>query len=149
ERRRKAYVAVAHEIWQLAELGYKEKQTTARLQKELASAGFTVTAGVAGLPTAFVASYGSGKPMIGFSAEMDALPGDAQQAVPERKVIAGKRAGHACGHNLLGTGAVAAAIAVKEYLAASKRPGTVRVYGAPAEEGGAGKVYMIKGGVYD
>jgi aminobenzoyl-glutamate utilization protein B len=100
------------------------------------------------MPTAFVASYGSGKPVIGILAEFDALPGITQEARPERTPASGKRAGHACGHHLFGTGSAYAAMAVKQWLAASRQTGTIRLYGTPAEEGGAGKVYMVRDGLF-
>jgi len=142
------YAEVAKQIWNLAEVGYQETKSSALLQGELQAAGFRVEGGVAGMPTAFVASYGSGGPVIGLLAEFDALPGITQDASPERHPIDTKAAGHACGHNLFGTGSTAAAIAVKEYLAGSGAPGTIRLYGTPAEEGGAGKVYMVRDGLF-
>ncbi len=144
----KTYEGVAFEIWRLAEVGYQEVKSSALLQEQLRSAGFNVKAGVAGMPTAFIASYGTGSPVIGILAEFDALPGLNQDAVPERKPIAGKDAGHGCGHNLFGTGSTAAAIAVKQWMAGGGVKGTIRVYGTPAEEGGAGKVYMVRDGLF-
>src|SRR5690606_1582141 len=94
------------------------------------------------------ASYGRGEPVIGILAEFDALPGLSQDTVPERKPLAQLGPGHACGHHLFGTASVAAAIAVKDWLARTGRPGTVRVYGTPAEEGGGGKVYMVRAGLF-
>ncbi len=137
----------ALQIWDFAEVGYQETKSSALLQQQLRDAGFTVQANVAGMPTAFVASYGSGKPVIGILAEFDALPGITQEAKPER-VPAGKEAGHACGHHLFGTASTFAAIAVKDWIAQGKQPGTIRVYGTPAEEGGAGKVYMVREGLF-
>ena len=119
------------------------------LQAELESAGFDVESGVAGMPTAFIASYGVGSPVIGILAEFDALPGISQQVAGERAPIPGLGAGHACGHHLFGTGSVAAAIAAKEWLEQSGTQGTIRLYGTPAEEGGAGKVYMVRAGLFD
>ncbi len=148
ESRRAADRAVALEIWNWAEVGYQEEQTSARLQKELRSAGFSIRAGVADMPTAFIAEYGSGKPVIAILAEMDALPGVSQAAVPERSPLRGRISGHACGHNLFGTGSTSAGIAVKNWLVANKHPGTIRVYGTPAEEGGAGKAYMVRAGLF-
>jgi len=142
------YAEVAREIWNLAEVGYQETKSSALLQGELQAAGFRVEAGVAGMPTAFVASYGSGGPVIGILAEFDALPGITQDASPERHALESMTSGHACGHHLFGTGSTAAAIAVKEYLAATGTPGTIRLYGTPAEEGGAGKVYMVREGLF-
>ena len=140
---------VARTIWEYAEVGYQETKSSALLQEELTEAGFKVEAGVAGIPTAFVASAGSGKPVIGILAEYDALPGINQDAVPERKPIAGKGAGHACGHHLFGTASVSAGIALADWLKKSGTPGTIRVYGTPAEEGGSGKVYMVRAGLFN
>lgn len=148
EPRQAHYASVARKIWELAEVGYQERESSALLQAELKHAGFSVEAGVAGMPTAFVASFGSGKPVIGILAEFDALPGITQDDSPERRPVAGKNAGHACGHHLFGTGSIAAATVVKEWLGRSGATGTIRVYGTPAEEGGAGKVYMVREGLF-
>ncbi|MBU6377931.1 MAG: amidohydrolase [Gammaproteobacteria bacterium] len=149
ESRRAIDKDVALQLWNWAEVGYQEEQSSARLQKELREAGFTVRAGVAGMPTSFVAEYGSGKPVIAILAEMDALPGVSQAAVPERSPLRGRISGHACGHHLFGTGSTSAGIAIKNWLAAGKRSGTIRVYGTPAEEGGAGKAYMVRAGLFN
>jgi aminobenzoyl-glutamate utilization protein B len=138
----------ALQIWDFAEVGYQETKSSALLQQQLRDAGFTVQANVAGMPTGFVASYGSGKPVIGILAEFDALPGITQEAKPERVPAPAKEAGHACGHHLFGTASTFAAIAVKDWMAQGKHPGTIRVYGTPAEEGGAGKVYMVREGLF-
>ena len=143
------YGKIAHQIWSNPELGYLETESSTLLQKTLSDAGFKVTAGVANIPTAFVAEYGSGKPVIGIMAEFDALPGVSQKAVPFRDPVVEGGAGHACGHHLFGTASVAAGISVKEWMAANKITGTVRVYGTPAEEGGGGKVYMARAGLID
>jgi aminobenzoyl-glutamate utilization protein B len=148
DERASHYAAIAKEIWDFAEVGYQEVKSSSRLQAELKAAGFTVESGVAGMPTAFVASYGRGRPVIGILAEFDALPGITQDAVPERRPIPEKGAGHACGHHLFGTGSTAAAIAVKDWLVRTGTPGTIRLYGTPAEEGGAGKVYMVRAGLF-
>jgi aminobenzoyl-glutamate utilization protein B len=148
EVRRATDRAVALQLWNWAEVGYQEEQSSARLQKELRDAGFSVRAGVAGMPTAFVAEYGSGKPVIAILAEMDALPGVSQAATPERSPLRGRISGHACGHHLFGTGSVSAGIAIKNWLVANRRGGTIRVYGTPAEEGGAGKSYMVREGLF-
>nr|WP_197493052.1 amidohydrolase [Woeseia oceani] len=140
---------LAQNLWELAEVGYQETRSSELLQSELRAAGFTVEAGVAGIPTAFQASFGSGGPVIGILAEFDALPGINQDAVPQRSPIPGKGAGHACGHNLFGAGSTGAAIAVAHWLEQTGRPGTVRLYGTPAEEGGSGKVYMVRAGLFD
>lgn len=141
--------AIAARLWDLAEVGYLEEESSELLQTTLAAEGFSVAAGVADIPTAFVAEYGSGKPVIAILAEFDALPGISQAATPVRDVIEDKPAGHACGHNLFGAGSVSAAIAVKEWLEANGKIGTIRLYGTPAEEGGSGKVYMVRAGLFD
>jgi len=143
------YKKIALQIWDYAEVGYKEVKSTALLQKTLADAGFKVQAGVADIPTAFVATYGSGSPVIGILAEFDALPGLAQQALPDKAPIEGKNAGHGCGHHLFGTASVAAGIEIKKLIESKKLSGTIRVYGCPAEEGGSGKVYMVRAGLFN
>ena len=139
----------ALQIWDFAEVGYKENKSAALHVQHLKEAGFTVETGVAGIPTAFVATYGSGSPAIGILAEYDALPGLAQNAVPEKSIIAGKNAGHGCGHHLFGTASVSAGIAIKELIAAGKLKGTIKVYGCPAEEGGSGKVFLVRAGLFN
>jgi aminobenzoyl-glutamate utilization protein B len=148
ESRGAQFGQVAMDIWDLAEVGYQEEQSSALLQDQLSQAGFSIEAGVAGMPTAFVATYGEGHPVIGILAEFDALPGITQDATPTRSPIADKNAGHACGHHLFGTGSTAAAIAVKVWLERTGVEGTIRLYGTPAEEGGAGKVYMVREGLF-
>jgi aminobenzoyl-glutamate utilization protein B len=140
--------AIALEIWNLAELGYLEVESTALLQSKLTEQGFTVESGVAGIPTSFIAEAGSGKPVIAFLAEFDALPGITQTASAMREEIPGKAGGQACGHHLFGTASLGAAVAVKQWLEDNNLPGTVRVYGTPAEEGGSGKVYMVREGLF-
>ncbi|ASV31399.1 amidohydrolase [Maribacter cobaltidurans] len=142
------YSDISQQIWNLAEMGYQEQKSSALLQKTLADAGFTIKKGVAGIPTAFIAEYGSGSPVVAIMGEYDALPGLSQEAVAEKK-SAGGAAGHACGHHLFGTASTAAAIATKEWMDANKKQGTIRFYGTPAEEGGSGKVYMVREGVFD
>jgi aminobenzoyl-glutamate utilization protein B len=144
-----AYKKIALNIWEYAEVGFKENKSSSLLQNTLNNNGFTVEAGVAEMPTAFVATYGSGKPVIGILAEYDALPGLAQEATPEKKTIENKEAGHGCGHHLFGTASVAAGIEIKKLIAAGKLQGTVKVYGCPAEEGGSGKVYMVRAGLFN
>jgi aminobenzoyl-glutamate utilization protein B len=143
------YKNVALQIWGHAELGYKEVKSSALLQETLKKEGFTVETGVAEIPTAFVATYGSGQPVIGILAEFDALPGLAQEAVPEKKSIAGQAGGHGCGHHLFGTASVAAGIEIKKLMEEKKLTGTIKVYGCPAEEGGSGKVYMVRAGLFN
>ena len=142
------YAGIARQIWEQPELGYLEEKSSALLQSTLEQEGFTIQKGVAGIPTAFTASYGSGKPVIAILGEFDALPGMSQEAVPENKPVISGAPGHACGHHLFGTASAAAAIAVKEWLSANKIGGTIRFYGTPAEEGGSGKVYMVREGLF-
>jgi aminobenzoyl-glutamate utilization protein B len=142
------YAEIAMQIWSFAETGYQEVKSSALLETTLANAGFEVKKGVADIPTAFVASYGVGKPVIAFIGEYDALPGLSQQPVAQKKPVVEGAPGHGCGHNLLGTASMAAAIAAKDWLATAGRQGTVRYIGTPAEEGGAGKVYMLRAGVF-
>lgn len=136
-------------IGEWAELGYQESRSSGLLQQRLADAGFQVEAGVADMPTAFVATFGRGGPVVGFLAEFDALPGFGDAISTSGDGSTTVDAGHACGHNLLGAGAVLGAIAVADWLRSSGRQGTVRVYGAPAEEGGGGKVYLVRAGLLD
>lgn len=143
------WAQVAQQIWQWAELGYKEQRSSALLQEHLRDAGFRIDTGVAGIPTAFIAEYGSGSPVIGILAEFDALPGLSQAAVPRRQPVVDGAAGHACGHHLFGAGSLAGAVATARWLEQSGHPGTIRLYGTPAEEGGSGKVYMVRGGLFD
>ena len=148
DRRADHYGQLAKQIWSFAEVGYQEVRSSQLLQEELRTAGFTVEAGLAGMPTAFVATYGRGKPVIGILGEFDALPGLSQDAVPTRQALVHGGPGHGCGHHLFGTASAAAAIAVKEWLSQSGRAGTIRFYGTPAEEGGGGKVYLIRAGLF-
>ena len=143
------YAGIARTIWESAELGYQETESSNLLQKTLRDAGFSVESGVAEIPTAFVASYGQGEPVIGLLAEFDALPGISQTDSPFREIRQDRNAGHACGHHLFGAGSTAAAIAVKQWMADNDVPGTIRLYGTPAEEGGSGKVYMVRAGLFD
>lgn len=136
-------------IWNYAEVGYKEIQSSRLHMQILLDNGFTVDSVVAKIPTAFVATFGSGTPVIGILAEYDALPGLSQQAVPEKQPVVGKDAGHGCGHHLFGTASVAAGIAIKKLIAEKKITGTIKVYGCPAEEGGSGKVYMVRAGLFN
>ncbi len=135
-------------IWGWAETGLEEVQSSKELQDLLSANGFTVQAGVAGMPTAFVATYGSGRPVIGILAEYDALPGLSQDASPERATRAGVMAGHGCGHSVFGVGSTAAAIGVKQAMASGAIKGTVKLFGTPAEETGIGKTYMLREGLF-
>jgi aminobenzoyl-glutamate utilization protein B len=142
------YGDVSRKIWEFAEVGYKENKSAELLKSELRSAGFRLAENVAGIPTAFTATWGQGKPVIGIMGEYDALPGLSQEDVPERKPIVNGGPGHGCGHNLLGAASLFAAITIKEWMAGQKIPGTLRFYGTPAEEGGGGKLYMIRAGAF-
>jgi aminobenzoyl-glutamate utilization protein B len=142
-------VAVNQDIWNFAELGLEEHRSAARLMSVLQQAGFQVKAGVSGMPTAFVATYGSGKPVIGILAEYDALPELSQEATGVRTPIVGQGTGHGCGHCALGTGAIGAALAIQAVYAKYQLKGTLRVYGTPAEETVIGKVYMTLDGQFN
>ena len=143
------FAKVAHSIWEYAELGYLEEQSSALLQQQLKAAGFRIERGVAGIPTAFIAERGSGRPVVALLAEFDALPGLSQQAVAERQPRVVDAAGHACGHHLFGAGSLAAAVVVGDWLERTEGGGTIRLYGTPAEEGGSGKVYMVRAGLFE
>ena len=149
ESNRDHYFDVAMKIWDYAELGYQETKSSGLLQSELKSAGFNIETGVAEIPTAFIASYGSGYPVIALLGEFDALPGVSQTNSPFKEKRTDVNAGHACGHHLFGTGSAAAAIVVKDWMQSNNIKGTLRFYGTPAEEGGAGKVYMVRDGLFD
>lgn len=136
-------------IWDYAEVGLKESRSSALLISKLRSQGFEVSAGVANMPTAFVASYGSGKPVIGILAEYDALPGLSQKVTTQREPVNAGEPGHACGHSGLGAGAMGAAVAVKRAMEKHGLSGTIRLYGTPAEETVIGKVYMLLDGQFD
>lgn len=142
------YAGISKQIWDFAELGYQEEKSSVLLQEQLKREGFDVKAGVAGIPTAFVATYGAGKPVVGILGEYDALPGLATEAKPDFTPIPNQKGGHGCGHNLFGTASVAAAVEVKNWLQKSGHAGTVKIYGCPAEEGGSGKVYMVREGLF-
>ena len=140
---------LAAQMWEWAELGYREERSSALLQETLQQAGFRLQTGVAHIPTAFVAEYGQGEPVIALLAEFDALPGMSQMATPHRQPQVDGAAGHACGHHLFGAGSVGAALAVADWLQRTGMQGTIRLYGTPAEEGGSGKVYMVREGLFD
>ncbi len=149
ESRSQELTAVNNALWDWAEVGLKEHKSSALLIDKLQSAGFAVKKGVSGMPTAFVASFGSGKPIIGILAEYDALPGVSQKISPAREPVTAGAAGHACGHSGLGSGALGAALAVKAAIEKHKLKGTIRLYGTPAEETVIGKVYMALDGQFD
>ena len=141
---------VALKIWDHAEMGYQEVKSSNLLATELEKEGFKITRNVAGIPTAFIAEYGSSGPVIGILGEFDALPGLAQSASPFKEVVDnGTGAGHACGHHLFGAASAWATVTVKEWLEDNNIEGIIRFYGTPAEEGGSGKVYMVREGLFD
>ncbi len=141
---------IVSEVWQLAELSLQEVKSAQLLINILREHGFTITStGTAGVPTAFIAEYGSGSPILGFLAEYDALPGLGNEPVPYREPRKdGNTSGHGCGHNLLGAACVGAAIALKQVMAEQHIPGTIRVYGCAAEETEGAKVYMARAGLF-
>lgn len=140
---------IARKLWEWAEVGYQEERSAELLINTLASHDFKIRKGVAKMPTAFIAEYGKGGPVIAVLAEYDALPGLNQDAAATRKPISGKNAAHACGHNLFGAGSIQAAIAIRGWLEETGTPGRIRLYGTPAEEGGSGKVYLVRDGLFD
>jgi aminobenzoyl-glutamate utilization protein B len=148
ENKRDLLLSVSDKIWEFAELSLKEYKSAELYREILADEGFDVEAGVCGMETAFKARYGEGKPVIGILAEYDALSGLSQKAglTYKEAVIPGGN-GHGCGHNMLGAGALAAALAIKEYLK-DKKSGSVVLYGCPGEEGGAGKAFMARDGEF-
>ena len=148
EKQRPELVRLSDRIWGFAEVALREDSSAAVLADYAERNGFTVERGVAGMPTAFVASYGSGKPVIAILGEYDALPGISQKATAAREPLLAGAAGHGCGHNLFGAASLGAAVAVKEMIAAGRIKGTVRFYGTPAEEAVGGKIYMIREGMF-
>lgn len=141
---------MAAALWQYSELALQEHRSAALLADILEKEGFRIERGVAGMPTAFVASFGSGSPVIGILAEYDALPGIGNAAVPRKQPREdGVSSGQGCGHDLFGAGSVGAAIALKRTMAARGLRGTLRLYGTPAEETGIGKIYMARDGLFN
>lgn len=141
---------IVREVWELAELSHEEVESARLLMDVLEENGFAITSkGTAGVPTAFIAEWGSGGPILGFLPEYDALPGLGNEAVPRKEPREdGTTSGHGCGHNLLGAGLVGAAIALKEVLSEQEIPGTLRVYGCAGEEAEGAKVYMAREGLF-
>ncbi len=149
ETKQQAYLDLSDRVWERPELNFQEFHSAAEHTAMLQAEGFRVTTGLAGIPTAMMGEAGEGGPVIAILGEFDALPELSQEAgVAEHRPLPGNGAGHACGHNLLGAGAMLAAAAVKDWLAAQGLPGRVRYYGCPAEEGGAAKTFMVRDGVF-
>lgn len=145
-------IALAKEIWGYAELSYEEVRSSSALIAALKKEGFSIEEGIAGIPTAFTATFsrGSGKPVVGFLAEYDALSGLSQKAAcPVQEPIQEGGDGHGCGHNLLGAGSYAAAVALKDYLEKENKDGTVIFFGCPAEEGAGSKQFIARAGYFD
>jgi aminobenzoyl-glutamate utilization protein B len=142
-------IDVSDKAWEHAEVGLLEYKTSKLLSEEVEKHGFHVERGVAGMPTAFVATWGSGKPVIGVMGELDALAGVSQKAVPYKDPVVEGGPGHGCGHNIHGTSGMAGAIAIKKAMEEKKLPGTIKFYGCPAEETLVGKVFMVRDGLFD
>jgi aminobenzoyl-glutamate utilization protein B len=140
---------LSDDIWAYAESALKEYKSSSVLADYAEAHGFNVKRGVAGMPTAFIAEFGSGKPILGIMGEYDALPGISQKAQPTKEPLNLGAAGHGCGHNLFGAGSLGAAVAVKELIQKGKLKGTVRFYGTPAEEAVGGKIYMARDGLFN
>ena len=150
ESNQKTFTDLSDAVWSFAEIGYQEVRSSQLLIQALEEAGFSVEKGVAGIPTAFVASYGkNADPVIGILGEFDALPGLSQDCVPYRKPLVQGAPGHGCGHNLLGVAGIAACFALQQALDAGDIQGAIRYYGCPAEEGGAAKAFMAKAGLFN
>lgn len=149
EAREKTLRAINRDLWNWAEIGLQEVRSSARLAAELESAGFRVKRGVSGMPTSFVAEYGSGRPVIALLAEYDALPELSQDTTGERRPLQPGGNGHGCGHCAFGTAVVGGALSAREAMERHRIPGTLRVYGTPAEETVIGKVYMVLDGQFD
>jgi aminobenzoyl-glutamate utilization protein B len=149
EQHQDGLIRLSNEIWAYAETALKETRSAKALADFAEEQGFTVRRGVAKMPTAFTAEFGSGKPVIGILGEFDALPGISQKAQPTKEPLAIGAGGHGCGHNLFGAGSLGAAIAIKELIEQGKLKGTIRFYGTPAEESVGGKIYMAREGLFN
>ena len=149
ENNKELIMEVSDKVWDFAELGLIEFKSSALLADELEKNGFRVERGIAGMPTAFVATWGEGKPVIGIMGEYDALPGLSQKRVPWKETLEKGKPGHGCGHNVHGTSGMAAAIAVKKVMEKQNRRGTIRFFGCPAEENFSGKVFMVREGYFN
>ncbi|MCK7478356.1 MAG: amidohydrolase [Candidatus Moduliflexus flocculans] len=148
EKHKAEIIALSDQVWAFAETALLEVRSAEALAAYAEKQGFQVERGLAGMPTAFVASYGEGRPVIGILGEYDALPGLSQKALASKELLEAGAPGHGCGHNLLGTAALGAALAIKDLMAAGKLKGTIRFYGTPAEEAVGGKIYMVRDGVF-
>ncbi len=149
EKHKAELIKISDEIWSLAEVAFQETKSSEILASYAEKNGFTVERGVAEMPTAFVATYGTGSPVISVLGEFDALPGISQKAQPTKTALQDGAAGHGCGHNLFGAGSLGAAIAIKELIEAGKIKGTIKFFGTPSEEKYFGKIWMVKAGLWD
>lgn len=149
EGKAEVVVSLGRKVWEFAETAFQESKSAELLASTLEAAGFKVRRGVAGMPTAFVAEYGTGKPVIAILAEYDALPGLSQAVATRQAPVPGQAAGHGCGHNLFGAACTGAALAARRAMDQHRLAGTLRLYGCPAEEGGCGKAYMVREGLFD
>src|SRR5210317_454057 len=149
ERHQDKLIEISDSIWALAETAFNETKSAELLASYAEENGMKVERGVAGIPTAFTATYGSGSPVISVLGEFDALPGISQKAQPEKEALNQGAAGHGCGHNLFGAGSLGAAIAVKELIEAGKIKGTIKFLGTPSEEKFFGKIWMVQAGLWD
>src|SRR5210317_949328 len=149
ESQKEDLITVSDKIWEAAEIAFQEEVSSETLIAYAKANGFNVEVGVAETPTAFVATYGSGKPVIGILGEFDALPGISQKAVPQKTPLVKGAAGHGCGHNMYGTASLGAAVAIKNLIASGKLEGTVKFFGTPAEEKFFGKLWMARAGLFD
>lgn len=149
EKHQQELIKLSDQVWGFAEIALRETQSAKVLANYAEAQGFKVTRGVAGIPTAFVAEFGSGKPIIGVLGEFDALPGLSQKAQPTKEALVTGAPGHGCGHNMFGAASLGAALSIKELIAAGKLKGTIRFYGTPAEEDIGGKVYMARAGLFN
>jgi aminobenzoyl-glutamate utilization protein B len=149
EKHQQELINLSDSIWTFAETALKEYRSSKTLSDYATKQGFRVTTNVAGMPTAFIAEYGSGKPVIGILGEFDALPGLSQKVQPTREALKQDAPGHGCGHNMFGSASLGAAVAIKELIAGGKLKGTIRFYGTPAEEDVGGKIYMAREGLFN
>jgi len=149
EKRKENLIKISDDIWSLAETAFEENQSSKILSDYAEQQGFTVERGVAGMPTAFVATYGSGKPVISVLGEFDALPGLSQKTEPNKNPLNEGAAGHGCGHNMFGAGSLGAAVAIKELIESGKIKGTIKFFGTPSEEKYFGKIWMVREGLWD
>jgi aminobenzoyl-glutamate utilization protein B len=149
DKHRAELIRLSDQIWSFAETALRETRSAKALSDYAEKQGFKVERGVAGMPTAFIATYGEGRPIIGILGEYDALPGLSQKASPVKEAAQQGGAGHGCGHNLFGSASLGAAVAIKELIAEGKLRGTIRFYGTPAEESVGGKIYMARDGLFN